>query len=240
MYTLHRPQPVDAAGPGVHEPAAVGGGEHVGARDHQALRGPLRRLLQRPLAPGPGSLVLRRRRLREVGHRARTGTWAGPSAAARRARSTPTSLRDENGRRTLLFKNDGNEFQRPTSIWAQAMSEDGTSVSGKAKVIMRNDTKWEGGVIEGPSIVRARRLLPHALLGRPVRRHRGLRLRAGHRPLAHADGRVGEVPRQPDPQGRQRLDAARATAPSTPGPAARWTRSTTPTPRARAGSRAAR
>ena len=67
----------------------------------------------------------------------------------------PYVLRDESGRRTLLFKNDGNEFQRPTSIWAQAMSEDGTSVSGKAKVIMRNDTKWEGGVIEGPSIVRA-------------------------------------------------------------------------------------
>ncbi|HYI35840.1 MAG TPA: glycoside hydrolase family 43 protein [Thermoleophilaceae bacterium] len=67
----------------------------------------------------------------------------------------PYVLRDENGRRTLIFKNDGNEFQRPTSIWAQPMSEDGTSVSGRAKVIMRNDARWEGGVIEGPSIVRS-------------------------------------------------------------------------------------
>ena len=35
------------------------------------------------------------------------------------------------------------------------MSEDGTSVTGRAKVILRNDSKWEGGVIEGPSIVRS-------------------------------------------------------------------------------------
>lgn len=66
----------------------------------------------------------------------------------------PYVLRDENGRRTLIFKNDGNEFQRPTSIWAQPLSEDGTSVAGKAKVILRNDVKWEGGVVEGPSVVR--------------------------------------------------------------------------------------
>ena len=67
----------------------------------------------------------------------------------------PYVLRDENGRRTLIYKNDGNEFQRPTSIWAQAMSEDGTRVEGRPQVILRNDTRWEGGVIEGPSIVRA-------------------------------------------------------------------------------------
>ena len=66
----------------------------------------------------------------------------------------PYVLRDENGRRTLIYKNDGNEFQRPTSIWAQALSEDGTRVEGNPKVILRNDSKWEGGVIEGPSIVR--------------------------------------------------------------------------------------
>ncbi len=66
----------------------------------------------------------------------------------------PYVLRDENGRRTLLFKNDGNELQRPTSIWAQALSEDGTKVSGRAKVLLRNEEKWEGGVIEGPSVVR--------------------------------------------------------------------------------------
>ncbi len=67
----------------------------------------------------------------------------------------PYVLRDENGRRTLIYKNDGNEFMRPTSIWAQAMSEDGTRVEGKPTVIMRNDRQWEGGVIEGPSIVRS-------------------------------------------------------------------------------------
>jgi len=67
----------------------------------------------------------------------------------------PYVLRDENGRRTLIFKNDGNEFMRPTSIWAQPMSEDGTRVEGNPTVIMRNDAVWEGGVIEGPSIVRS-------------------------------------------------------------------------------------
>lgn len=67
----------------------------------------------------------------------------------------PYVLRDESGRRTLVFKTDGNEFQRPTAIWAQAMNEEGTRVEGRAKVIMRNDSRWEGGVIEGPSIVQS-------------------------------------------------------------------------------------
>lgn len=67
----------------------------------------------------------------------------------------PYPARDGNGKLYLLFKDDGNEFKRPTHIFAQALAEDGKSVSGPSKELIRDDSKWEGSVVEGPSIVRS-------------------------------------------------------------------------------------
>ncbi|MGI8845900.1 MAG: family 43 glycosylhydrolase, partial [Thermoleophilaceae bacterium] len=67
----------------------------------------------------------------------------------------PYPTRDENGRPYLLFKDDGNQFHRPTHIYAQPLSADGTRVSGTPKELLRNRPKsWEGKVVEAPNVVR--------------------------------------------------------------------------------------
>ncbi|MDT7688877.1 MAG: xylan 1,4-beta-xylosidase [Acidobacteriota bacterium] len=68
---------------------------------------------------------------------------------------------DEQGRRFLLWKEDGNSVSKPTPIWAQQLSADGTRLVGERREILRNDQPWEkhatlpyGDLIEGPAIVR--------------------------------------------------------------------------------------
>jgi beta-xylosidase len=70
-------------------------------------------------------------------------------------------IRDENGRRYLLWKEDGNSVSRPTPIWAQPLSADGTRLVGERRELIRNDQPWEkhptlpyGNLVEGPAIVR--------------------------------------------------------------------------------------
>ncbi|MGH9900897.1 MAG: family 43 glycosylhydrolase [Pyrinomonadaceae bacterium] len=62
--------------------------------------------------------------------------------------------RDENGRPFLIWKEDGNDRNQPTPIWAQPLSEDGTKMLGKRKEILRNTAPWERHVVEGSFIVR--------------------------------------------------------------------------------------
>jgi xylan 1,4-beta-xylosidase len=64
------------------------------------------------------------------------------------------AVTDESGARYLLWKEDGNSRDKPTLIWAQRLSEDGTKLSGPKKELIRNDVAWEGGVVEGPFILR--------------------------------------------------------------------------------------
>ncbi|MCA1849544.1 MAG: family 43 glycosylhydrolase, partial [Acidobacteria bacterium] len=68
---------------------------------------------------------------------------------------------DENGRRYLLWKEDGNSVSKPTPIWAQRLSADGTRLVGQRREILRNTEAWErhasrpyGDLIEGPAVVR--------------------------------------------------------------------------------------
>jgi len=64
------------------------------------------------------------------------------------------ATRDEEGRRYLLWKEDGNDRNRPTPIWAQALSGDGLKLEGKRKELIRNDAPWERHVVEGPYVMR--------------------------------------------------------------------------------------
>jgi beta-xylosidase len=64
------------------------------------------------------------------------------------------STRDENGKLYLIWKEDGNSQKKPTPLWAQPLSPDGLRVEGKAVELFRNDAPWEGGVVEGPFVVR--------------------------------------------------------------------------------------
>lgn len=63
-------------------------------------------------------------------------------------------VEDENGKRYLIWKEDGNSRNKPTPLWIQELSEDGTKLVGEMREILRNDAPWEGRVIEGPSVIR--------------------------------------------------------------------------------------
>ncbi|HEV3468242.1 MAG TPA: family 43 glycosylhydrolase [Pyrinomonadaceae bacterium] len=65
-------------------------------------------------------------------------------------------VRDEEGAPYLVWKADGNDAEpdRPTVIFAQRLSEDGTKLLGKRREILRNDAPWERHVAEGSFILR--------------------------------------------------------------------------------------
>jgi GH43 family beta-xylosidase len=66
----------------------------------------------------------------------------------------PTPVIGDDGRRYLIWKEDGNSRGLPTTIWVQALSEDGLSLVGESRAILRNDAPWEGRVVEAPSVIR--------------------------------------------------------------------------------------
>ncbi|MEJ7789407.1 MAG: family 43 glycosylhydrolase [Thermoleophilaceae bacterium] len=66
----------------------------------------------------------------------------------------PHPTRDERGRLHLLWKADGNEFDKPTPIFAQRLSEDGQRLLGKPRELIRNDRRWERKVVEAPTVIR--------------------------------------------------------------------------------------
>ena len=66
----------------------------------------------------------------------------------------PVPVTDEKGARYLVWKEDGNSRGLPTPIWAQPLNEDGTRVTGEPRELIRNDVPWEGGLVEGPFILR--------------------------------------------------------------------------------------
>ena len=76
-----------------------------------------------------------------------------------------TAFTDTDGTMYLVWKNDGNCCGIPTEFWAQALTDDGLALTGEvppgtpgtdstvANLGVRNNTAWEGGVIEAPTIV---------------------------------------------------------------------------------------
>ena len=68
----------------------------------------------------------------------------------------PCFARDEHGEPYLIWKEDGNSVGRPTPIWAQRLTEDMLHLEGERVELIRNDSPWEAGVVEGPYILRRR------------------------------------------------------------------------------------
>ena len=62
----------------------------------------------------------------------------------------PAPTRDENGRRYLVWKEDGNSRKQPTLLWAQPLSDDGLKLVGDKQPILRNEAPWEAHLVEGP------------------------------------------------------------------------------------------
>lgn len=57
---------------------------------------------------------------------------------------------DSNGKRWLLFKNDGNAVNQATYIYLRPLSSDALQFAGDKQVLIQNDQRWEGKVIEAP------------------------------------------------------------------------------------------
>jgi beta-xylosidase len=57
------------------------------------------------------------------------------------------------GKKYLLWKEDGNAVGKPTPIHAQPLAADGLSLTGSAATLITNDQSWEGAVVEGPWMV---------------------------------------------------------------------------------------
>lgn len=65
------------------------------------------------------------------------------------------AFRDSDGKLYLYYKNDGNAVRKPTELWAQRLSEDGTSTVGEpVSLKLKNDQPWEAHAIEAPTMVR--------------------------------------------------------------------------------------
>ncbi len=66
----------------------------------------------------------------------------------------PATVVDTNGVRYLIWKEDGNSQKKPSIIWLQRLSDDGTTLVDQPHELIRNDPDgWEGGVVEGPFIL---------------------------------------------------------------------------------------
>src|SRR2546429_9849150 len=78
----------------------------------------------------------------------------GPLVSQQDGSIDPMTVTDEQGDRYLIWKEDGNSRKLPTILWAQQLSDDGTKLVGEMKELMRNDTPWEGAVVEGPIVLR--------------------------------------------------------------------------------------
>jgi arabinan endo-1,5-alpha-L-arabinosidase len=65
-------------------------------------------------------------------------------------------FQDEDGRRYLYWKVDGNGLTppEPSVLYGQEVAPDGLTLVGERVTIMTNDRSWEGEVVEGPWVVR--------------------------------------------------------------------------------------
>lgn len=66
----------------------------------------------------------------------------------------PTPVRDTDGRRYLVYKEDGNAFGHPTPILLQRLRADGRKLLGRPIELIRNRARWEGRIVEAPELVR--------------------------------------------------------------------------------------
>lgn len=64
-----------------------------------------------------------------------------------------TEFAGAGGEPYLVWKEDGNAVAKPTPIYGQALSADGTALSGARVTLMTNNLAWEGGVVEGAWVV---------------------------------------------------------------------------------------
>lgn len=68
----------------------------------------------------------------------------------------PSPFVDDDGAAYLLWKADANAINRPSTLWAQRLNDDGDAVVGAATMLLGMDRGWERPLIEAPSMVHAK------------------------------------------------------------------------------------
>jgi len=84
------------------------------------------------------------------------GPWTdhGPLVSQEMGSIDPVPVADTDGTLYLIWKEDGNSRGKPTPLWIQKLSADGTKLVGDMKEILRNDADWEKNLVEGPYVQR--------------------------------------------------------------------------------------
>lgn len=84
------------------------------------------------------------------------GPWEdhGPVVCQEAGSIDASCIQDEKGQKYMVWKEDGNSVGKPTPIWAQRLSENGTALVSEKFELFRNDTPWEGTLVEGPFIMK--------------------------------------------------------------------------------------
>ena len=65
----------------------------------------------------------------------------------------PSPFRDAAGRPWLAWKSEGTLEGEPTRLWSQPLADDGRSLVGEPRELLRTAQPWEGPIIEGPAMV---------------------------------------------------------------------------------------
>jgi beta-xylosidase len=84
-----------------------------------------------------------------------SGPWTdhGPLVCQDAGSIDGAPVTGEDGRRYLVWKEDGNSRKQPTPLWLQPLSDDGTQLTGTPSEILRNEAPWEKNLVEGPFIL---------------------------------------------------------------------------------------
>ncbi|GAC1325225.1 MAG: hypothetical protein NVSMB25_23470 [Thermoleophilaceae bacterium] len=76
----------------------------------------------------------------------------GPLICQRNGSIDPFVAEDGRGGRVLFWKEDGNRYRGRTTIWVQRLSADGKRLVGRPKRALVDQSAWEGGLVEAPSV----------------------------------------------------------------------------------------
>ena len=77
----------------------------------------------------------------------------GPLVCQPNASIDPSVVRNIRGRAFLVWKENGGN--QPSSLWVQGLTRDGLGLTGpRRRIMVGNRHSWEGGLVEGPRIVR--------------------------------------------------------------------------------------
>ena len=60
---------------------------------------------------------------------------------------------DTDGSAYLVWKADSNAIRQPSSLWIQALDDDGLTLRGQPTRLLNYDADWENPLIEAPSVV---------------------------------------------------------------------------------------